>query len=129
MNEQLSSIIADVIKATKDGVVNIALFVQQQAPDLAKQIVSWGLWSSISEAFLNVITMVIIYKIWKHWAIVKWNENEEPTAMVFMVIGGIIFIIMFICVWVNVEEIIKCLVAPKLYLIEYIKNLIPAPSK
>ena len=62
MNEQLSGALVDVIKAGKDGVVNIALFAQQQAPDLARQAIAWGLWSNLFEVFIELFKSINSFK-------------------------------------------------------------------
>ena len=126
MNEQLSGALVDVIKAGKDGVVNLALFAQQQAPDLAKQIISWGLWSNLFEVFIELFSMFAVLKAYQ-WALSKIKddkyESENPLYWIIFIIGGIFAIIMFICFFNSSEAFVKCLVAPKLYLIEYVKTL------
>jgi hypothetical protein len=124
MNEQLSNALVDVIKAGKDGVVNLALFAQQQAPDLVRQIVSWGLFSNIFECIIEVTTVIVIWLLFKNWAANDFKENDNPLALMFMILGSILFVIMFICFVNSGETVIKCLVSPKLYLIDYVKTLI-----
>jgi hypothetical protein len=124
MNEQLNNALADVIKAGKDGVINMALFAQQQAPDLAKQIVSWGFWSNFSECFIEIFVIFLCFKgfIWTKKAIAY--DTGNPFPYVFWVVGGILATIMFVCFCNSVEACIQCLVAPKLYLIDYVKKLV-----
>ena len=117
MNDQLSSALVDVIKAGKAGVVNLALFAQQQAPDLARQVVAWGLWSNLFECGIELLTMYLVYKACRY--AVKWEEYGIP----FYIIGGILGLVMFICFFNSGEGFVKCLVAPKIYLIEYVKTL------
>ena len=124
MNEQLSGALVDVIKAGKDGVVNIALFAQQQAPDLAKQIISWGLWSNLFEVGVEVITIFVCLKMML-WALKQKGDSiDNPLAFVTKLASIILFCVMFICFFDSGEGFVKCLVAPKLYLIEYVKSLI-----
>ena len=124
MNEQLSGALVDVIKAGKDGVVNIALFAQQQAPDLAKQIISWGLWSNLFEVGVEVITIFVCLKMML-WALKQKGDSiDNPLAFVTKLASIILFCIMFISFFNSGEGLVKCLVAPKLYLIEYVKTLI-----
>ena len=124
MNDQLSSALVDVIKAGKNGVVNIALFVQQQAPDLAKQIISWGLWSNLFEVFIEFTTIYICIKLLL-WA-VKEDGDMIDNPLAGCAKGGsiLLFVIMFISFFNSGEGFVKCLVSPKLYLIEYVKILI-----
>ena len=127
MNNELSSALVDVIKASKDGVMNIALFAQQQAPELAKQIVDWGLWSNLFEIFIELISMFAVFKLYA-WALGKIKadqyESDNPLYWIIFIIGGLFAIVMFICFFNSGEGFVKCLVAPKLYLIEYVKTLI-----
>ena len=124
MNDQLSSALVDVIKAGKNGVVNFALFAQQQAPDLAKQIISWGLWSNLFEVGVEVIIIFVCLKMML-WALKQEGDSvDNPLAFVTKIASIILFCIMFICFFNSGEEFIKCLVAPKIYLIEFVKSLI-----
>ena len=54
----------------------------------------------------------------------EFKDKDNPAALMFMIVGAILFVIMFICFCNSGESFVKCLVAPKLYLIEYIKNLV-----
>ena len=127
MDKELSSALVDVIKAGKDWVINLALFVQQQAPDLARQIVKWGLWSNLFEVFIELFSIFAVLKSYQ-WALAKVKEDkydsDNPLYWIIFIIGGIFAIIMFVCFINSGETFIKCLVSPKLYLIEYVKNLV-----
>lgn len=123
MNEQLSSELVDIIKGAKDGVVNIALFVQQQAPELTKQVIAWGIWSSAFELFIESITIFICIKIIL-WSLKQSGDIiDNPLAGVAKAASILMFVVMFICFFGSGEEFFKCLVAPKLYLIEYVKSI------
>ena len=125
MNEQLSSALADILKAGKDGVVNIALYAQQQAPDLARQVVSWGFWIGV---FWCVSSPIIICAIWVFFRWMKEKlkdvpDNEDVLIPLFMISGAVtvVFIVVFFS---EAENIVQCLIAPKLYLIEYFKQFV-----
>lgn len=125
MNEQLSNTLAEILKAGKDGVVNMALFAQQQAPDLVRQIIAWGICSNLFECVVEVAVILIVWFIYKNWASNEFKENDNSLALMFMIVGVILFVIMFICFINSGECLVKCIVAPKLYLMDFIKGFIP----
>lgn len=128
MNDQLNNILAEVLKASKDGIVNIALFAQQQAPDLAKEIITWGFWSNLSCTLLSPVGLFISYKMYQWGEKIK-KEDDYSSIPILLNVVEIILIIIFVLVFCfSLEEMIKCIVAPKLYLMDYIKDLIK-PSK
>ena len=127
MNEQLSNALAEVLKSSKDGVVSIALYAQQQAPELAKQIVAWGLAVSI---FWSIAIPAIIFAIWKVCERIRrqiklsGNYDGSEFLIPYSIIGGVITAILIIVWFCELQQIIQCVVAPKLYLIDYIKEFI-----
>lgn len=128
MDKQLSDALTEIIKAGKDGVVNMGLFVQQQAPDLAKEIISWGFWVSIAEIFIEAFVMYICFLGFNWSKKASEDDDSNPFPFLLCIFGGILFAIMFVCFCNSIETVIKCLVAPKLYLIDYVKDLL-TPSK
>ncbi len=129
MNDKLSNAMADILKSSKDGVINIALFAQQQAPELAKEIVQWGFWSNFMWFFISGGILFILFRI--HKILLKININDEgnPGSVIGWLIGGIIAIIFICMMFGSLESCLKTMISPKLYLIDYINNLIKPSSK
>jgi hypothetical protein len=137
VNEQLSNALAEVLKASKDGVVSVALFAQQQAPDLAREIVQWGFWSHLLWSVLSPMIVFSLYLInIKVMALYEKDKGERnysdavlAVCWLFWIIGGIVAIIFIINTFCAIETVIKCAVAPKLYLMDYIKEFLTPKGK
>lgn len=135
MNEILQQKLADAIEAAQSTGKDVYTFIAEQSPELAQDIVNWGIYyngiiCAISlVAFLCVvgITLFILYKI-KNYE--KWQDFFDDSGrglvvtifMVFFSLTGSI-----ISLGVLMEHIggfIQAVVAPKLYLLTYLKDLI-----
>lgn len=123
MNEQLNNTLAEAIKASKDGVINLALFAQQQAPDLAKEIIQWGFWSNLFWSIASPLFLLILWKI-NLYIMKEWKDNDNPICVIFWIVGGLMAVIFIVCTFCSIQETIKCAVSPKLYLMDYIKDFV-----
>lgn len=128
MNEQLSAVLVDILKTSKDGVINVALFAQQQAPELAKEIIQWGFWSNLFWVILSPVVFFISYKLFLY-GIKMDNDGNCDGAMFCKILCWILVVIFIVTFCCSLQEMIKCLVAPKIYIIDYVKNLIQPASK
>ena len=94
----------------------------KELPDVAKQVLRWGIIENAITLFFNFILGVISFLLIKkgtlwvddHWGNINW-------CMIGGVIIGVTFFIMFWCI---IHTFAKIIVSPKLYLIEKIKELI-----
>ncbi len=124
MNEQLNSALAEVLKASKDGIVNIALFAQQQAPELIKQVFTF----SIIERAIDLVFFIFAIFALKFLLdkAIKLNADDDghPSAFVMFLVFGIGTLLVFFGLNDCLINIAKIVFAPKLFLIEYCKNLI-----
>lgn len=129
MNDQLSNALAEILKTSKDGIINMALFAQQQAPELAKEVIQWGFWSNLVWVIVSPIVIGICYKLCLVGIKIKKDDDFSTMPMMIFVGCGILFIIFILTFFCSLQELIKCLVAPKLYMIDYVKDLLKPSSK
>ena len=109
--------LSTVLKDTKS-------FVLAQAPDIIKQIVSLEIVNSIFWVCVPLCFIIssVLLVIWSMYNITSvFNCSGASPIYIFATIVILISLINFLD---NVERLIKISVAPKIYLIEYLKNLI-----
>lgn len=118
MKEEALKEVLNIIQSTK-------YFVLEQAPDLAKDIVSYGRIFSLFELSISiflVVFTVLFFKFTKKR--VKNNDWNDDCWMPISIIGTIVIIIGVISSIVNVEQAILAWCAPKMYLLEYVGSIL-----
>ena len=127
MKEELLKQIQPILEMTKNGIIAAAEAIQQQAPQVVAEIYRWGFWSNLIWAI--IFLLVTITSIWltiywiknmftcDHWI---YQRNCEPFIMVWFFIGiiSIIMTVIFTC------TVLKILIVPKLFLIQYLAEVI-----
>lgn len=124
MNDELSKAMVDILHATKEGVVNVGIIIQQQAPELAKQIINYSILSD-SIFILLFLTILSLYFVFIP-KVIKASEDDVysgwPTG--YFVFGGIAALGLSILIIYMINDIVMALTAPKLFIIKYIKLFI-----
>jgi len=104
-------------------------FATEQTPLLVKEIIYWGVadsgyWVAFGTLFLTfaAVWSVTCYKKWEPITKMKGDSGDFFRFMVFAApvvttIFGVIFVM------VNIMDMLKPIVAPRLYLIEYFRHL------
>lgn len=135
MNEILQQKLADAIEAAQSTGKDVYTFIAEQSPELAQDIVNWGIYyngiiCAISlAAFLCVvgITLFTLYKIKNDE---KWEDLFEDSecgmlATIFVIVFGLVGPLISLGVLMeHISGFIQAVVAPKLYLLTYLKDLI-----
>jgi len=113
----------EVIEAGKMGVFQIADFVKAQAPDLVNQILRWNVYKSV---MLILITAPIVY--FTSRSIIREQRNKwkivDDTAGGIIVIWVVLILSTGIVLLNSVFELGQILVAPKLYIFDYVRSLL-----
>ncbi len=124
--ERLNAAIAHIGEWVETG----EAFATEQVPLLVTEIIYWGVadaafWVVLGTCFLlaAAFTFRFGYKHWSEWT--KLNSDPEfcrkmPTCII-VVVGTLVGFIMFTS---NIMAMLKPLVAPRLYLIEYFQQLV-----
>ena len=124
MNEELLKQLIPIAEVTKEGILKGVEIAQQQVPELINQILVWCFIKSLFSFIIGVCCLVSL--IWLFRLAPKWwkEANYNPTfKTIFSIMWGIIGTIggiIGITDWIW----IKILVAPKLFLVDYLTNLI-----
>lgn len=103
----------ELLKTTKD-------FVVSQAPDVVREILVYSLWNSLLWASLNLIGVIIAIYFYKKVSKAKCTDDRSLGGFISAVIG-IVFFMGFVS---NLNYVAKIKLAPKLFLIEYLSELV-----
>lgn len=121
ISKELAKELLGTLTSTKD-------FILDQAPDVVRQLLLWELWSSIffGSIFLLVLifSAILIYKM--HYVANETgvSYSKQESAFTFMLVGGASLLTGVVGACFQSYDIIKVLVAPKIFLIEYLTNLL-----
>ena len=127
----LEAALLQIINTTTQAVGKGIDFLSEQIPDVIRQLLMWHATKnaviSVLLIGIAVILIVISCKIWKHGKnyIAKTQHDEEKGFSYF--ISGILGLISILplCLAVNKALIVlKIVIAPKIFLIEYAAELI-----
>lgn len=126
MNEEIAKQIAELGELTKDGVINIVDTLQAEAPETIRQLL-W--WEGCISAFQFGVGVVVVFLCAKYICRVwVWGLDEDRRdasadisvlAGIGVAIGGLIGVFVAINSWTWLQ----ILIAPRIFLIEYIANI------
>ncbi len=122
MNENLNEAVAALINKALSGVETSVSFLQAETPLLIQELLIWTL---VSSSVGLVIATIFLYLAFKGWLLARKSWDARDDNMPGWVIGtmtfGIVGVMMFI---INTLIILKVLVAPKIWLLEYAASLV-----
>lgn len=134
--KQLEQVLVDTIqKATTvtgqlvDGAKQVTEksvdFAMEQIPDIIHQLLLWKAADAVIGIIAMLILIVIFFKFLpKVQAFAK--EDRDPASLIlYSVFGGAVLLVFpAIAIFWNVSLILKIWLAPKIYLIEYVSELV-----
>ena len=121
MNEKIENNIEQILNYLQEGVQTAGSFVAEQTPLLIQEILSYhllyhGTWLSIGVLLLLSVIFCFVYFARK----IDWSDGIESIYL----LGVIGFVASIGIILGNVFTFIKIIVAPRLYLLEYVSDLI-----
>ena len=130
MNEALQNELVEVLKLGKNSVLQAADIIKEQAPELVSQILVWEFVKSFL-GFLIFLALLASFVFFSKREVKKIEENDGyeffdapfPNA-VPMIITGLVTLFSFMVISVESLAWLQILIAPKLFLVEYITDLI-----
>lgn len=125
---ELQDALAAVINRSLNGLDAAASFVKEQLPDVISQLLVWTIAVNIIHISLWVILLLITVG---YGVRLRKRGIKHVTPNQGLTLGGTIHIILIFAVLIAiptavvgaVTETIKVVVAPKLFLIDYVKDL------
>jgi hypothetical protein len=97
-------------------------FANEQAPEVAKEIIAWGIGQSLFWIILMLFLVGVILRVRFHCERLMNLEGED--IMGSWLAALLALFVPIIAIATNVMTLMKCLVAPRLYLIEWISRQI-----
>lgn len=120
MTPQLQSQLSSILSMLQDSIKQGASLASEQLPDIAQQVVTYHLYSSV--VFMVVpMLFCILFFFMCGWAV---YADEETLAQGFSALSVLSFIAFVILIVFNLPILLQCLLAPKVFLLEYVANLI-----
>lgn len=127
----LNQVLIETIQQVKGGIGKGVDFAMEQVPEVCQQLLVW----KFAEAVAIVASMVLLVALcgWATWRFrkqLKWLCWDDSLNMVHPGVAApgfawlILLVMFFMTVPPAASDAIKIKLAPKVYLIEYVSNLI-----
>ena len=116
--ETMKPLIDQLVKMIQDG-TNL---VKDQLPEVARQILQWQTAKSIACIVLGIALLCITEycrRLFLHWQLEKPYEEWRVAAVIVSGVGGIAGLVLTIG---SMFDLLQILLAPKVYLIEFLKE-------
>ena len=106
-------------------------FVTEQAPELVREVLAWGFWSQVVWAtiylFIALSFAFVLRKLVK-FGLGKaeehdWDDNEIIGFKVGMIFSHVPVLVFFILTMIKVSNAVYIHIAPRMYLLSYLKKL------
>lgn len=130
-SEQVQQRLASMLEFIETGMREGKAFALDQAPEVAREMIAWGIWSNtlgiVGCTFVAVVCIVWL-KVSVPRCVREWQEPSESSGFwaVFGIVGGIVAAILILAsvigVGNGVTSLIKASVAPRLYIIEQLRK-------
>ena len=128
MNTETDKQIAEILKKGLEVAEKSGNFVIEQAPDLVKQLITYKTVETSIYVLIEITLMYLIFRYFKY----LYKKNNENSSFIsensFHVIGIIISfmasIFFFFAFITDISNLIQLIFAPKIYLLEYIAQLL-----
>lgn len=132
MNPDLQDAVATVINRSLSGLDTATTFVKEQLPDIIRQLLTWTLAVNVAYIAMWFILLIVTLITWRRMSkkgIPHW-KNEHPTVAgaLHIVMGVATLLILILVVIPSTTQAIKVVVAPKLFLIDYVTDLAKSSS-
>lgn len=127
MEDQLKQYLEEFVHTLKQG----GEFALEQLPIFIHEYLMWGFWESVILSILLLLSSVCLFKI--SWYLGKRAYNYESSGIfddgelpfiMGSAISGVLSVMSLLFAIPNILTAIKISVAPRVYLIENLMNLI-----
>jgi len=118
MKEELLKQLGSMVEFTKDGILKGIEILQVQAPELVEQVLAFTIAADIIAIVFSLIVIGL-----EAFFIKRYIEKDEEWCIYPMIVFGVATLLAIIAIPCAVYEIVKVIIAPKLFLLEYITTL------
>lgn len=121
MNEQLQKALTDLIQSTLDA----KTFIMAELPDVIHQLLLWEIAkNSIFLTLLTIIPMCLVITLTKLVKLAKVKNEYADAAGDFGDLSAVVMVFVIPYWVISLYCLLKVLIAPKIFLIEYAANLV-----
>lgn len=126
MKETLEKSLTEIINLTKQGLVKTVEIIQIEFPEIVSQLISLKLVNYILGILFGIVILSILFKLHIFYKKNNWyKDNDSDLKIECIVATWLIGSVVGLCFTItNILRIIKITIAPKIFLLEYIKSLI-----
>jgi hypothetical protein len=126
MNPTLEPYVKKLLDGGMKTAEEVASFIEKQTPELGREIITWG---AISESIAPIVGLcmmfaALMFHIMHHkteWYYSCGKYNSRPPAALAPIFVAFIGTVIF---FTQISDAIYPLVAPRLYILEKISNLV-----
>ncbi len=124
MNEKTNEALLGVATQVTEWLKSAGDLVTQEAPLLAQEVVSYGVFDAIYGLIFGGVLLVVCVRL--GWCAVKMGKerNEESATLVLIAFTLSTGIASFAVTCGNISQLGKTLIAPRLYLLEQMAKLV-----
>jgi heme/copper-type cytochrome/quinol oxidase subunit 2 len=128
MNPETQAKMNELLTWLMDTVKQSGEFVQSQAPDVARQMVAWGMWSGWCGVAICLLVIAALMaggvKLIRYGASDKCEHDEGACVGAGLIACVLTTIPLFILFVGAFPTALKATVAPKLYVLEQVGNML-----
>lgn len=129
MEKQLEIALSELIQKTLQGVDTAKDFLTAEIPDVVKQLLMWHGTFQFIEFLISIVLFIIGVVMARNLLInkdeIKWGEYDWTIQMTNgLVKASVSCVFIFISLFLLNFTWLQIWIAPKVWLIEYMKNLV-----
>ncbi len=117
IGKDLAKELLTMLKSTKE-------FVIEQAPDVVQQLIAYSTVESSICLFVSLVIVVVGASLIRSGLKSLKKDKYDDFAMICVVAGSISGVVGLTAITINSMALAKVLVAPKIFLIEYLSRLV-----
>ena len=123
MNEQLQQALADILLTLKAGAEVGADVAARELPLLVQEYLTWGLW----QHGMTAVGLFVLFcaAVWiARWGVLAMRKNNWDAGFPMLMLGVVVGIAANVAAFDEVSKVIQVIVAPRVYLLEQLANLV-----
>ena len=120
MTEELKEQAQDALGVLLQDMLSAKEFVVDQAPDVVQQLLTIGMWDATMSVSIGVVLAIVAWRTW----ITLWASENEETKPLGPIFGCIVGFVATLFIFGGSYYALKIKVAPKVYIIEYVMDLV-----
>lgn len=121
---------SEIYGASKISVIKAIDFAQEQSPLVVQEFLAWKFAQATIFTATTVIALIVITFLIKKCFSDKWVEKTEGASNMFGLFGIILWMVIVSCKLApNVEQMVKIKAAPRVYVIEWVSDLIKSNNR